>query len=172
MQQGDLVQELTHAELTKERSKYHHFSFPVQGMYFDLVISSISTCQYLCMKIQKHNTPLHTLLPLGRQWVNKHMPDGSCIAQCTTGRHSVTAETNTAHRKSRKSLQSSSFLVLCGHIPLSTTDSWSSTRSIHIFKQRTVAYPRFYMVDIEADRWTKSKGSYSSRTFNPITTYC
>lgn len=100
MQQGDLVQELTHAELTKERSKYHHFSFPVQGMYFDLVISSISTCQYLCMKIQKHNTPLHTLLPLGRQWVNKHMPDGSCIAQCTTGRHSVAAETNTAHRKS------------------------------------------------------------------------
>lgn len=67
MQQGDLVQELTHAELTKERSKYHHFSFSVQGMYFDLVISSISTCQYLRMKIQKHNTPLHTLLPLGRQ---------------------------------------------------------------------------------------------------------
>lgn len=67
MQQGDLVQELAHVELAKEHSKYHHFSFPVQGVYFDLVISSASTCQYLCMRIQKHNTPLRTLLPLGRQ---------------------------------------------------------------------------------------------------------
>lgn len=120
MQQEDLVQELEYAELTKEHSKHHRFSFPMQGMYFDLVISSVSTCQYLCMKIQKHNTPLHTLLPLGRQWANKHMPDGSCIAQYTTGRHSVIAETNTTHSKSRRTLQSSPFLVLCIHIPLST----------------------------------------------------
>lgn len=122
MHQGDIPQNPERMELTKEHPKHHYFSLQVQGMFFDLVISSMSTHnsmgQHLCIKIQKHNTPLHTLLPTGREWVNKHMPDGSCTAQCTTGRHSVIAETT--HSKSRKSLQSTQFLVLCVCIPCST----------------------------------------------------
>lgn len=138
MQQGDLSQDPAHVELTKEHPEHHHFSLQVQGIFFDLVISSVNTynsvCQYLCIKIQKHNTPLHTLLPLGREWMNKHMPDGSHIAKCTTGSHSVIAETNTAYSKSRKSLQSRHFLVLCVCIPLSAMESRSITRSTHAIK--------------------------------------
>lgn len=149
MQQGDLSQDPAHVEFTKEHPKHHHFSLQIQGIFFDLVISSVSTynstCQDLCIKIQKHNTPLHTLLPPGREWANKHMPDGSRIAQCTTGRHSVIAETNTTYSKSRKCVQSSHFLVLCVCMLLSTMESWSITRSTRAIKQKTVTFPRFYM---------------------------
>jgi len=71
MQQGDLSQDPAHIDLIKEHPKRDHFSHKVQGIFFDLVVSSISTynstCQYLCIKIQKHNTPLHTVLPSGRE---------------------------------------------------------------------------------------------------------
>lgn len=71
MQQGDLSQDPARVELTKEHPKHYHFSLEVKGIFFDLVVSSISTynstCQYPCIKIQKHNTLLHTLLPLGRE---------------------------------------------------------------------------------------------------------
>lgn len=94
------------------------------------------------------------------------MPDGSRIAQCTTGRHSIIAETNTTYSKSRKSLQNSHFLVLCMFTPLSTVESWSIIRSTHAIKQRTVTFPRFYVGRCRGWKMDQKQGSCSSLSFN------